>query len=135
MTLFHLRAPLLCRWDVDSGDSVGATFEEEVATLNAVSTRDGHIVLNHDTLASTSEQLVPFLLQWAADRGLEMVTLGTCLGQPQATWYMDHVEPETRNPTWTCTSAQPEDTLTPSLRGGAVVDATNDGHHPVSMSG
>lgn len=90
------------RWDADSGDSTGSTFEQQKDTLNALDTVNGHVILNHDVQATTAQELTPFLITWAQERGLEMVTLGTCRGQPSELWYHDYVDPETRNPTWTC---------------------------------
>ena len=90
-------------WDADSGDGVGASFEQERATYDGLSADVGHVVLNHDTLAATAQDLVPFVIDWARARGLKMVTLATCLGLPAEAAYRDVGVPGTRDPTWTCT--------------------------------
>ena len=78
------------------------TTAYRVATYNGLGNKDGHVILNHDPLMQTAQELVPFIIQWAADKGLKMVTVGECLGQAPSTWYYDVTEPETRNPTWKC---------------------------------
>ncbi|KAL2020810.1 hypothetical protein VTK56DRAFT_7903 [Thermocarpiscus australiensis] len=45
------------------------------------------LVLSHDTLQSTAETLVPFMLDKIRERGYKAVTVGECLGDPARNWY------------------------------------------------
>lgn len=78
------------------------SFEEEQAAYNALSTTVGHVILNHDTVQATAEQLVPFIISWVRQRGLKAVTMGACLGLPEGSWYTDVTAPGTRDDSWTC---------------------------------
>jgi len=89
-------------WDIDSGDSIGSSIAQQQSQYNSASTGTSHIFLQHETHQSTVQQMVPFIINWAKSRGLKMVTVGQCLGDPQSNWYNSITTPETRNPTWTC---------------------------------
>ncbi|KEZ46940.1 hypothetical protein SAPIO_CDS0289 [Scedosporium apiospermum] len=52
-------------------------------------TNGGSIVLAHDVHALTAYTLVPAMLEAVKLRGLRAVTVGECLGDPQANWYRD----------------------------------------------
>jgi peptidoglycan/xylan/chitin deacetylase (PgdA/CDA1 family) len=67
-------------WDIDSGDwnNVGvATSESRFSSAN---TGAGHIPLTHETIATTVNTLVPWVLSWAKGKGLQMVTVAECVG-------------------------------------------------------
>ncbi|RPA75974.1 chitin deacetylase-like protein [Ascobolus immersus RN42] len=68
-------------WDVDSGDwnNVGLGTSQQ-RYQQAGSGGQGHIVLNHETVAYTVQQLVPWVINWAKQNNLRMVTVAECLG-------------------------------------------------------
>jgi peptidoglycan/xylan/chitin deacetylase (PgdA/CDA1 family) len=66
-------------WSLDSGDSTGASVSQSEQTYNS-SPKIPHIALNHETHQSTDTQLTPFIISWAQQRGLRMVTVAECLG-------------------------------------------------------
>jgi hypothetical protein len=71
----------------------------------AALTTTTHIGLQHDPLASTAAELVPFLMQWAQQRNLKMVTLGECIGDPQENWYTNQNTLsgiKQKDDTWAC---------------------------------
>lgn len=64
--------------DVDSGDWDSKTPEESLERFNkAGSCGNGHISLMHETYASTVRTLTPYLINWAKQRNLKLVTVGT----------------------------------------------------------
>ena len=67
-------------WDTDSGDwnNVGVATSE--SRYSSSSSSVGHIVLNHETIASTVNELVPWVLNWAKSKNLQMVTVAECVG-------------------------------------------------------
>jgi peptidoglycan/xylan/chitin deacetylase (PgdA/CDA1 family) len=92
-------------WDVDPADYSGSSLAQQRAIFNAASTTVSHVVLNHDPLQHTAQQQVPFMIQWARDRGLRMVTVGECLGETSSSqWYVPYGngQPGVRDSTWTC---------------------------------
>jgi peptidoglycan/xylan/chitin deacetylase (PgdA/CDA1 family) len=93
----------LAMWDVDSGDSLGAGVAAQQAAYTAADTATAHIILHHETVATTAGVMVPWAIAWARARGLAMVTLAECLG-PGVDAYAPggYVAPEARNPGWVC---------------------------------
>ena len=94
----------IAMWDLDSQDSFdpAPSFAQEQAAYNSLSTNAGHVVLNHDTVQATAETLVPWVITWVQARGLKAVTMGKCLGLPEASWYADVTAPGVRDSSWTC---------------------------------
>lgn len=101
-TLKGLGFRKLVMWDIDTGDSIGASLNQQRNSLTSSSTNQGHIILMHETSATTAQELVPFAIDWAKSRGLRMVTVGECLGDPAGNWYTDYTTPESPNDSWTC---------------------------------
>ncbi|KAH8653226.1 chitin deacetylase-like protein [Tricladium varicosporioides] len=64
-------------WDIDSNDWNKYTAAQSEAKFTAGS---GHIALMHETIQTTSTQLVPWVLNWAKTQGYKMVTVAQCLG-------------------------------------------------------
>ncbi|KAF3909266.1 hypothetical protein ABW20_dc0106351 [Dactylellina cionopaga] len=74
--------------DIDSGDWNGYTQAQSQAQFtNAGTSGNGHIPLMHETIQSTVTQLVPWVLTWAKNNNLKVVTVAQCLGDtnPYAT--------------------------------------------------
>lgn len=93
---------VIALWDVDPGDANGATVAAEQAVYASTPT-GSHIALQHDPVPATYTTMVPYIIQWAQDRGLAMVTLGECLGDTDETlWYTAKGTPAVRDATWTC---------------------------------
>ncbi|PKS12490.1 hypothetical protein jhhlp_000697 [Lomentospora prolificans] len=80
------------------------SFQNECLIENAVKmfeegvSRGGSIVLAHDVHLLTAYTLVPAMLQMVKDRGLRAVTVGECLGDPEANWYRTHRDGHTPPP-------------------------------------
>jgi len=69
--------------DVDSQDWNGWSAQQsQNAFSQAGSSGNGHIPLMHETYASTVQQLTPWLINWAKQNNLEMVTVAECLDDP-----------------------------------------------------
>lgn len=90
-------------WDIDSGDSLGASVASQMNQYNTASTSSSHIFLQHETYATTANDMVPFIINWANQRGLRMVTVAECLGQSLSSAYrITTGVPGTRDSTWVC---------------------------------
>ncbi|KAL2753219.1 carbohydrate esterase family 4 protein [Sodiomyces alcalophilus JCM 7366] len=69
--------------DLDSGDWDNKSAEEsQQRFLEAGTSGNGHIPLVHETYESTVRELTPWILEWAAENDLELVTIAECLGDP-----------------------------------------------------
>ncbi|KAF9084501.1 hypothetical protein BGX27_003790 [Mortierella sp. AM989] len=81
-------------WDQDTKDwehpeDVEASldvYRDALLAPNATQ-RNGHIFLQHDTNRETALSLGPLAAEYALSRGYKVVTVGECLGEPQANWY------------------------------------------------
>ncbi|KAK2764564.1 hypothetical protein FQN54_009259 [Arachnomyces sp. PD_36] len=70
----------LVTWDIDSQDWNGADAGTSQGYFEQAGTSASHIALMHETIQSTAEQLVPWVLEWATTNGLKMVTVAECVG-------------------------------------------------------
>lgn len=71
--------------DVDAQDWNGYTVaQSEQQFTNAGAGGNGHIPLMHETYATTVQQLVPWLINWAKTNNLKLVTVADCLGDASA---------------------------------------------------
>ena len=86
-------------WDIDSGDSAGVPPTGQQERYNMASSDISHNILQHDTSEATAS-MVPFIIEWARNRNLKMVTVAECLGDTMP--YIDISTAETRNPSWVC---------------------------------
>ena len=63
--------------DVDAGDWNGlSAAQSEQKFTQAGASGNGHIPLMHETYASTVNELVPWLINWAKQNNLALVTVG-----------------------------------------------------------
>lgn len=63
--------------DVDSGDWAGNTPQQSQQKFQQAGTSgNGHISLMHETYASTVNTLTPWLITWAKNNNLKLVTVG-----------------------------------------------------------
>lgn len=66
--------------DVDSQDWNGFSVEQSQAEFEAAgASGNGHIPLMHETYDTTVQELTPWLISWAQENGLEIVTVAECL--------------------------------------------------------
>ncbi|KAJ3292408.1 hypothetical protein HK104_005325, partial [Borealophlyctis nickersoniae] len=101
-TIVDLGYTTVALWSLDSGDSTGASLDQQKANYQNSDSSIRHVALNHDPNANTVNQMVPFILQWARDRGLRLVTVGECLGMDKSTWYRDVGAQGPRDGSWVC---------------------------------
>ncbi|PVF96907.1 glycoside hydrolase/deacetylase [Serendipita vermifera] len=67
--------------DVDAGDWNGLSAQQSQQRFQqAGAGGNGHIPLMHETYASTVNTLVPWLINWAKQNNLKLVTVADCLG-------------------------------------------------------
>ena len=86
-------------WDVDSGDSVGATPDQCQQKLQGLSHPGPHMPLNHETYQHSATDIPSRLLPVFKQRGYEMQTVDRCLGVAP---YKIVGLPQARDSTWTC---------------------------------
>ncbi|KAL2118764.1 hypothetical protein VTJ04DRAFT_5723 [Mycothermus thermophilus] len=70
--------------DVDSGDwNNQSPQQSQQAFQRAGTSGPGHIPLMHETYASTVNTLTPWLINWANQNGLKLVTVAECLNDAE----------------------------------------------------
>jgi len=91
-------------WDLDTGDSEGATVQQAEQTYtDAINNGVSNILtLNHETYQSTVEQILPFAIQALQNAGYNLVTVAECLGYSTEDMYQQVTQPSERDDTWTC---------------------------------
>ncbi|KAH7070779.1 chitin deacetylase-like protein [Paraphoma chrysanthemicola] len=73
--------------DVDSGDWNNQTPQQSQQKFTqAGAGGNGHIPLMHETYASTVDTLTPWLINWAKNNNLKLVTVAECLGDTTAAY-------------------------------------------------
>ncbi|KAF2838950.1 carbohydrate esterase family 4 protein [Patellaria atrata CBS 101060] len=73
--------------DVDSNDWNGySVSQSQQQFTRAGAGGNGHIPLMHETYATTVQQLVPWLINWAKTNNLQLVTVADCLGDPNGAY-------------------------------------------------
>jgi peptidoglycan/xylan/chitin deacetylase (PgdA/CDA1 family) len=85
-------------WSIDSGDSVGVGYDEQVANVRAAGEWD--IVLEHEVHAQTVQQLVTDTVPWLVLGGQKVVTVDVCLDVKP--YQGSPVGYGVRDETWTC---------------------------------
>ncbi|KAF4445546.1 hypothetical protein F53441_10725 [Fusarium austroafricanum] len=67
--------------DVDTGDWNGQSAQQSQQKFQqAGAGGNGHIPLMHETYQSTVQQLTPWVINWAKQNNLKLVTVADCLG-------------------------------------------------------
>jgi len=90
-------------WDLDTGDSTGATAEqsEQAYDTALASSPSSILTLNHETYQTTAEQVLPYAITALKAKGYtNFVTVAQCLGISEM--YQKVTQPGTRDDTWTC---------------------------------
>lgn len=88
-------------WDFDSGDSTGASAtQSKNAYKNLIAKNPNNVLtLNHETIATTVNDVIPYAIQQFKAKGYKMVTVAECLGQSP---YQSTGSPSPRDSTWKC---------------------------------
>ncbi|KAG8747567.1 Carbohydrate esterase 4 protein [Ceratobasidium sp. 414] len=88
-------------WDFDSGDSVGKTASQSKNLYKSLIGKNPNnvLTLNHETYASTANDVLPYAIQLFKAKGYKMVTVAECLGQSP---YKSTGSPGKRDSTWKC---------------------------------
>lgn len=88
-------------WDFDSGDSVGASASQSKNDYkNLIAKKPNNVLtLNHETYATTVNDVIPYAIQQFKNAGYKMVTVAQCLGQSP---YQSTGSPSPRDSTWKC---------------------------------
>ncbi|CAE6530782.1 unnamed protein product [Rhizoctonia solani] len=88
-------------WDFDSGDSAGKSASQSKNDYkNLVSKNPNNVLtLNHETYATTVNDVIPYAIQQFKAKGYKMVTVAQCLGQSP---YKSTGSPSPRDSTWKC---------------------------------
>ncbi|KAJ3284549.1 hypothetical protein HK104_009878 [Borealophlyctis nickersoniae] len=101
--LGNLGYRVVTTWTADSGDTWQNTnFKQQKEHYEELDLRVPQNVLNHDTVPSTVDTLVPWVLQWVKSKNLKVVTLGECLGESKDKWYKNVGPMGQRDASWKC---------------------------------
>lgn len=99
----YVRGQQVVIWDFDSGDSVGASEQQQMANYDStIASHPSNILaLNHETYDSTVHQTLPYAIQQLQAAGYQLVSLDVCLGGEQRYQYV--TAPQQFDPsTWHC---------------------------------
>jgi peptidoglycan/xylan/chitin deacetylase (PgdA/CDA1 family) len=91
-------------WDFDSGDSVGATPAQSKQRYTTVANQrpSNILTLNHETVQTTSTQVLPHAISVLKAKGYSFVTVPQCLGKTPYKASGTTNVPGTRDSTWKC---------------------------------
>jgi len=78
---------VVAMWNLDSGDSSGFTVDQSKQIYDTANGTDFYLALNHDPDVITAVTMVPYIINWARQKNLKIVTVGECLGDPPTEWY------------------------------------------------
>ncbi|KAL4255782.1 hypothetical protein AB1N83_013660 [Pleurotus pulmonarius] len=96
-----VRGQSLATWDFDSGDSLGVSAQASKNRYNTVAGQRPRTILalNHETVASTAQQVIPYAIQRLHAAGYRLVTVAECLGRQPYQWVG---KPKTKDSSWKC---------------------------------
>ncbi|KAK4238766.1 carbohydrate esterase family 4 protein [Achaetomium macrosporum] len=84
--------------DVDSGDWNNRTPQQSQQVFQQAGTSgNGHIPLMHETYQSTVQTLTPWLINWAKQNNLKLVTVAECLGDAGGMYQAGTFTPNGKN--------------------------------------
>ncbi|KAG8724191.1 Carbohydrate esterase 4 protein [Ceratobasidium sp. 428] len=88
-------------WDFDSGDSAGKSAAQSKKAYDDWLKKNPNnvLTLNHETYATTVNDVIPYAIQQFKAKGYKMVTVAQCLGQSP---YKSTGSPSPRDSTWKC---------------------------------
>lgn len=95
------RGQKIINWDLDSGDSAGASAASQKSLYDqTISRRPSTILaLQHETYQQTAQNVVPYAIQKLTAAGYKLVTVAECLGEPA---YQFETSPGTKDASWKC---------------------------------
>jgi len=70
-------------WENNTPDTIGQSVTIFENGINS----GASLYLLHDSQETTADTLVPAIIEFLKTKGLTSVTVGTCLGDPEANWY------------------------------------------------
>jgi len=99
--IVHSRNQSMILWDLDTGDSEGASVSQSKASYTSALSKNPKnlLALNHETYAGTAEQIVPFAIKLLQSKGYELVTVAECLNLKPYQWTKS---PPANSPSWSC---------------------------------
>ncbi|KXN86829.1 Chitin deacetylase [Leucoagaricus sp. SymC.cos] len=88
-------------WDLDSGDSTGASVASQKKQYDNVVSRHPSTVLSleHETYETTAHQTVQYAITKLKNAGYKLVTVAECVGENP---YQSIAAPQTRTSDWHC---------------------------------
>ena len=90
-------------YEISYLDSAGNSVATSQAIFNALGNDPRIIPLEHDALQTTAQQLGPWIVTWAKQKGLKPVTLSECMGEPiPSGQYTTVGGATTKDSTWVC---------------------------------
>jgi peptidoglycan/xylan/chitin deacetylase (PgdA/CDA1 family) len=95
------RQQTIVYWDFDSGDSVGASVDQQKANFDEVAANHPSTImsLQHDVHETSIRQVLPHAINKLQAAGYNLVTLSECLGTSP---YLHVGEPSPRDDSWNC---------------------------------
>jgi len=95
------RGQILATWDFDSEDSLGASVEQQKASMDQlIATHPNNILsLEHESHVTTMTDVLPYYIQKLQQAGYRLVSLAECTGKPAYQWTS---APQARDSTWQC---------------------------------
>ncbi|KAF4594305.1 Carbohydrate esterase 4 protein [Pleurotus pulmonarius] len=96
-----VRGQHIAIWDFDSGDSLGVSAQESKDRYDTIVSEHPSTILalNHETIVTTSQDVIPHAIQKLKAAGYNLVTLAECLGQEPYQWVG---APQVKDASWTC---------------------------------
>ncbi|KDR68479.1 hypothetical protein GALMADRAFT_256706 [Galerina marginata CBS 339.88] len=95
------RGQTLVNWDFDSGDSTGASVDQQKGRYDDVVNRHPSTVLSleHEVFDSSVHQTLPYAIQKLQGAGYKLVTVSECLGTES---YLNIGSPTAKDGSWHC---------------------------------
>jgi len=96
-----VRNQSLVTWDLDSGDSTGASVASQKAQYDSAVSRHPNTILSleHETYETTAHQTLQYAITKLKGAGYRLVTVAECLGKQP---YQFVNAPQTRTSDWHC---------------------------------
>jgi hypothetical protein len=91
-------------WSDDTEDADGATPQFSKSIYDGIfpTYPQPHLVLNHETVQTTSSQVLPYAVPKLKAAGYKLVAVDTCLGSSGEWPYAYVGPPQQRDSTWVC---------------------------------
>ncbi|KAF8150211.1 carbohydrate esterase family 4 protein [Crassisporium funariophilum] len=95
------RRQTIANWDFDSGDSVGASVDEQKASYDELANRHPNNVLSlqHEVHETSAREVLPYAIHKLQGAGYRLVSLSECLNTSP---YIEIGSPAVRDGSWHC---------------------------------